>query len=157
MQTPADDTGRRRESVADAHAAREPPVAAGRRTAATVVAVVVVSGHAAGPQQHVERDGRPSPLDGRQTAAAIVGRHVLPTGGRHNQPVRRDGAESAERHETGLAGRHSDTRARPKDLERALALPPREIIIYIIVSTLLLLRVRTFFRFRSARTTRASR
>jgi len=51
-----------------------------------------------------------------QTAAATVGRHVLPTGGRHHQPVRSYGAQSPERLETRFADRHQDTGARPKDL-----------------------------------------
>lgn len=106
--------------IADAHAADEPPDA-GRlwRTAAAAAApatVVVVAGHADdGPERRdVERGRRPA-LD-VQTAAAVVGGHVLPAGGRHHQPVRRDGAQSPEGLQARLADRHPNTGARAKDL-----------------------------------------
>jgi len=81
--------------------------------------VVVVAWNAVGPEQHVERGRRPA--SGGQTATAAVARYFLPTGGRHHQPVRRDGAKSAERLEARLADRHQDTSARSKVLRTLTA------------------------------------
>lgn len=112
VRTPSADDD---QPFADAHAADESQVAGGvRGRRRTTAAVVFVAGHAAGPEQHVERGRRPAP--GGQAAAAAVAGNVLPTGGRHHQPVRRDGAEPAERLEARLADRHPDTGARSKVL-----------------------------------------
>lgn len=97
--------------IADAHASDESQVAGRReRPEAGVV-------HA-GPEQHVERGRRPA-VDGQAAAAAVRG-HVLPTGGRHHQPVGRD-AEPAEGFESRFADRHPDTGARAKDLSPSAA------------------------------------
>lgn len=116
VETPAVSASAGVRAVTDADA--EPPVTrtvCGRRPLPTAFFDVVDARHAAaGPEQHVERGRRQKLVV--QTAAATVGRHFLPTGGRYHQPVRSDGAQSPERLETRFADRHQDTGARPKDL-----------------------------------------
>lgn len=109
VQTPTDTAAPDDQPVTNAYAPDGPQVTVGgwRATATTVVVAV-------GPEQHVERGRRPA-LD-VQTAAAVVRGHVLPTGGRHNQPVRRVGAQPAERFKTRFADRYPDTGARSEDL-----------------------------------------
>lgn len=109
--------------VADAHAANESQIAVrGQRLRDRWTAAMVVdAGLAAGQEQHLERGRRPT--FGVQTPAAVVARHVLPTGGRHHQQVRRDGAESAERLEARFADRHPNTGARTEVLRSRLSQP----------------------------------